>query len=151
MACKYRLLQLTNATVGAVAAASLIPLGTVTRQIEQTNNCVETFGETTNINNTVYIREPGFYKITYNGFLTAGAAGNVVVNLQINGQTVATATVTATAAGTVPVAMSFVTRVFNNCCCNSSNLPIQVQFQNNGVALTGGASNLIIERVYEAY
>lgn len=149
MGCNYRLLQLTNGNVGAVPAASLIPLGTVTRQVEQQQSCTETFLETTAVNTTVYVREPGFYKITYNGFLTAGAAGNVVVNLQINGTTVATATVTATAAGTVPVTISFVTRVFNNC-CNSNNLPISVQFQNNGVALTGGTSNLTIERVYEA-
>lgn len=147
--CNYRLLQLTNPTVGAVAAATLLPLGTITRRINQQNSCVETFGVATNVNNTIYVREPGFYKITYDGFLTAGAAGNIVVNLQINGVTVFTATVTATAAGTVPVSFSFTTRVFDNCCSNSTNLPTQIQLLNSGVALTGGTSNFTVERVYE--
>lgn len=143
----YRLLQLTNASVGTVAALAFMPLGTVTRQIKQDADCQSTFVVATNNNNTVYVQESGFYKITYNANLVAAAAGLVTLNLQINGTTVYTTNVTATAAGTVQVAFTFMTRVFDNCCSNAANLPIQIQIQNNGVALTGGTSNLIVERI----
>lgn len=147
MSCNYRLLQLTNPTVGAVAAATFMPFGTVTRQIKQDTDCQSTFVVSTNTNNTVYVQEAGVYKINYNGSLVAGAAGLVILNLQINGTTVYTAIVSATAGGTVNVSFTFMTRVFDNCCSNAANLPIQIQIQNNGVALTGGTSNLIVERV----
>ena len=143
----YRLLQLTNPSVGVVAAAAFMPFGTVTRQIKRDADCPSTFVVATNNNNTVYVQEPGFYKITYNANLVAAAAGLVTLNLQINGTTVYTTNVTATAGGTVQVAFTFMTRVFDNCCSNAANLPIQIQIQNNGVGLTGGGGNLIVERV----
>lgn len=145
--CGYRLLQLTNNTVGPVAAATVLPIGVTSRKIACASKCTPTFEIATTANNVAYINEPGFYKITYTGYLTAGAAGNVVVNLEINNVIVAVATVTATAAGTVPVSITYVTRVLNNCCNNAAN-PIQaLQFRNAGVAITGGTSTVIIERV----
>lgn len=143
----YRLLQLTNPSVGVVAASAFMPFGTVTRQIKQDTDCQSTFVVATDTNNTVYVKEPGFYKITYNANLVAAAAGLVTLNLRINGTTVYTTNATATAGGTVQVAFTFMTRVFDNCCSNAANLPIQIQIQNNGVGLTGGSSNLIVERV----
>lgn len=145
-----RLIQLTNATVGAVATATLLPVGIMTRRIMRSSDCEPTFLVATSANNSVYIQEEGFYKITYVGYLTAAAAGNIVVQLQINGVTQQTATVTATAAGTFPVILTFVTRVLPNCCSNSTNTPVLVQLNNNGVALTGGTSNLLIERISTA-
>lgn len=145
--CEYRLLQLTNNNIGAVAAATVLPIGVTSRKIACANKCTPTFEVATTANNVAYLNEPGFYKITYTGYLTAGAAGNVVVNLEINNVIVAVATVTATAAGTVPVSITFVTRVLSNCCNNVAN-PLQaLQFRNAGVALTGGTSTVIIERV----
>lgn len=146
--CDYRLLQLTNSSIGAVAAAAFMPLGTVTRQVKQSNSCQPTFVVSNSTNNTVYIQEPGIYKVTYNGFLTVAAADTIILDLQVNGTTVATANVTAAAAGTFAVPLTFTIRVFNNCNCNTTNLPAQIQLLNNGSALTGGNSNLIIERVY---
>lgn len=143
----YRLLQLTNSAIGVVAAPAFMPLGTVTRLIKQDADCQSTFVVSNNANDTVYVQEPGFYKITYNANLIAAAAGLVTLNLRINGITVYTTNVTATAGGTVQVAFTFMTRVFDNCCSNSANLPIQIQIQNAGVGLTGGSGNLIVERV----
>lgn len=142
----YRLFQLTNSNIGPIAANTLLPVGIMTRQIKKDSACTPTFTVTTSVNNAVYINESGFYKITYQGYLTVAAAGNIVVQLQINGVTMATATVTASGAGTFLVSITFVTRAFNNCCSNSTNLPILVQFLNSGIALTGGNSNLIVER-----
>lgn len=142
----YRLIQLTNANIGAVAVNNIIPIGIMTRQIKRDNACTPTFDVTTSVNNAVYVQEAGFYKITYTGYLTVGAAGSIVVQLQINGVTMATATVSVAAAGTYLVSLVFVTRAFNN--CNTAvNLPLLIQLNNAGIALTGGTSNLIIERV----
>lgn len=144
--CGYRLLQLTNNTVGPVAAATVLPIGVTSRKIACASKCTPTFEITTTANNVAYINEPGFYKITYTGYLTAGAAGNVVVNLEINNAIVAVATVTATAAGTVPVSITYVTRVLNSCCNNPATVQA-LQFRNAGIAITGGTSTVIIERV----
>lgn len=149
MSKEYRLLQLTNAAIGPIPAATLLPVGIMTRRIVQEDACQNTFDVTTSVNNAIYINETGFYKITYTGYLTAAAAGDIIVELRINGVTMATATVTATAAGTVPVVFTFVTRVLSNCCGNVQNAPALVQLYNadTSVALSGGRSNLIIERV----
>lgn len=147
MSCKYRLLQLTNNSIGAVAAAAVLPLGVVSRKVANESKCVNTFEVTTTSNNVIYINEPGYYKILYTGSLDVVAAGSIVVNLEVNNVVVSTATVTATAAGTVPVTISFVIRVLGNC-CNTVNLPQVLQFRNNGIALTGGNSNIVIEKIY---
>lgn len=146
--CGYRLLQLTNNNIGAVAAATVLPIGVTSRKITCQSKCIPTFEVTTTVNNVAYINEPGFYKITYTGYLTAGAAGNVVVNLEINNVIAAVATVTATVAGTVPISITFVTRVLGNCCNGAViNTPSALQFRNAGVAITGGTSTVLIERV----
>lgn len=145
--CGYRLLQLTNNTVGPVATATVLPIGVTSRKIACASKCTPTFEVTTTANNVAYINEPGYYKITYTGYLTAEAAGDVVVNLEINNTIVAVATVTATAAGTVPVSITYVTRVLNNCCNGIGSTIQALQFRNAGVALTGGTSTVIIERV----
>lgn len=144
----YRLLQLTNNNIGAVAAATVLPLGVMSRKIACQSTCTPTFEVSTTANNVAYINEPGYYKITYEGSLTAAAAGNVVVNLEVNGAIVNTATVTAAAAGTVGISIAFIVRVLNNCCNGAAiNTPAIIQFRNAGVALTGGNSNVLIEKV----
>lgn len=144
----YRLLQLTNNNIGAVAAAAVLPLGVMSRKIACQSTCIPTFDVSTTANNVAYINEPGYYKVTYEGSLTAGAAGNVVVNLEINGAIANTTTVTAAAAGTVGISIAFMVRVLNNCCNGATNnTPAILQFRNAGIAITGGNSNVIIEKV----
>lgn len=146
MSCNYRLLQLTNAQIGPITSPAFLPLGNVTRIIKQDDACQQTFVVSNSSNNIAYIQESGFYKITYNANLVAAAAGLVTLNLQINGTTVYTTNVTATEGGTVQVAFTFMTRVFDNC-CNSVNIPAQIQIQTSGVSLISGESNLVVERV----
>jgi PKD repeat protein len=143
---EYRLLQLTNSSIGPISTATLLPVGVMTRQIVQASSCVPTFNITTNVNNSVYINEPGFYKVMYVSSVVAGAAGNVTVNLQLNGTTVYSASVTATSGSTVQIVIPFTIRILENCCANVRNLPGLIQLVNAGVAITGGTSNLIIER-----
>lgn len=143
----YRLLQLTNSNIGAVAADAMIPVGIMTRQITQGSKCQPTFAVTTSANDALYINEAGFYRITYNAYVTVAAAGTIEVELQINGVTMQTAEVTVAAAGTYLVSFVFVTRAYCNCNDGPSNLPILIQLENTGIALTGGTSNLILERI----
>ena len=144
----YRLLQLVNSSIGAVAAGSAIPLGVQNRAVEQVPACQNTFNVTTTSNNVVYINEPGYYKIIYTGYLTVGAAGDIIVNLQVAGQTVQTATVTVPAAGTYLVTFTYVTKAIN--IQNVGNVPLAINLQLGltGVNLTGGSSVTIIERSY---
>lgn len=145
--CAYRLLQTTtNTSIGAVATGALIPIGIPTRQIKRANSCTPTFEVAPSTNTSVYINEAGFYKINYQAYVTVAAAGNIVVQLQVNGVTAQTATVTASGAGTFLVSIVFMIRVLPNCNGNPSNLPVLIQFLNSGIALTGGTDNLIIER-----
>lgn len=140
----YRLIQLTNGVVGAVAANAAMPLGIPTRRIMRNTTCIPTFVVTTGANTAVEISEAGIYTFTYTGSLTVGEAGDIVLQLVYNGVVANTVTVTAAAAGTYSVNLSFVVRVLGNCCSGQQNLPAIIQIRNTGVALTGGTSNLII-------
>lgn len=145
----YKLLQLTNNAVGAVAADSLIPLGTVTRKISCQNNCADTFSVSSSASDTVYLNTPGYYKITYVASLLPGAASAVTVSLLANGTSVNSSTAESSAIGySVNIVVSFVIRVFPNCNSSSNNVPVSVQMQLSTTDVTGGNANLIIEKVY---
>ena len=143
----YRLLQLTNYDLGPVAVGAYIPVGTMTREVRAGSQCNDTFIVTTSNNNSIYINEQGFYKIAYTGYLEVAVAGDIVVELQISGVTLRTATVTAPAAGTYLVSFDFVTRALKDC-CNNVNTQLLVRLLNSGIAITDGEANLVIERVY---
>lgn len=142
----YKLIQLTNTQIGSVTADEFMPLGVVTRRIGcgQSCDCTKTFIPTTAGNNAVTITESGYYKISYTASLVAGAAGLVTETLFINGVAVPGATVsqTATAVGdTANISIVYVVRIP----CGGS--PVNLQITNAGVALTGGTSNLVIEKI----
>lgn len=149
--CVYRLLQMQNDNIGAVAVGAYVPFGVVNRLIER--DCARsTFETTTSGANLAVINEPGFYEITYSGSIVAAAVGTLTLNLQINGVTVYTYTVTVAAAGTIPVSFKFITRAFCNYPGLPTNTPLNVQVQNatGSVAITGGTSLLQVERVSDA-
>ena len=138
----YKLIQLTNNSLGAVAVNQNIPLGTVTRRINAPYNCCNTFTVTTSANDTVVLNDVGSYKVTYSLTATAAAAGEVTTNLVVNG--VATYGVTQTIvdeANAVNSTLVYTIRV------TSDKVPTTVQLQNVGIALTGETANLIIEKI----
>lgn len=145
----YRFIQITNNAIGPVAAATVLPIGVENHGIICANSCIPSFDISTTANNVAKINRPGYYKITYSGYLTAEAAGDIVVNLEVNGVVVATATATAAAAAqTIPISLTFMIRVLNNCPNNTAiNTPQNIQFRNAGIAITGGNSNVLIERL----
>jgi hypothetical protein len=143
----YRVLQLTNSSVGAVATSSTMPFGTITRRVQNAKTCA-TFGTVTSGADTVYLNETGNYNVTYSASLVAEAAGIVSAALSVNGTQVYTVSATAAAAGdTVNITLPYQIRVCSNGVA-SANVPATVQIVLTGGDVTGGTSNLIVEKVY---
>ena len=149
----YKLIQLTNTNIGEITAGSLIPLGTTSRRINSPINNNTAFQVASSNSDTLYINEPGYYKITYSGTFTAGAAGNVGVTLVTNNQEVYSVTEEATAAeDIVNITLIYVIRVCPNCCSSPYNCPVAVQVKlgdtATGITPNPSTGNLIVERVY---
>lgn len=144
----YKAIQLTNTNIGAVAVDTLMPYGNITRRIN-TKNCTSfPFATTTSNIDTIVINEDGYYKITYNASVVAGAAGVVTFNILLNNAVVYTISQTAAAEGdTVNMTGVYEIRVCPNNCCNPYNLPVNIQTQLTTTALTGGISNILVEKV----
>lgn len=142
-----RILQLTNSAVGAVAVDSLLPLGAITRKYCCGTAGQNTFAVSTTGANTITINDTGYYRVTYTGNLTT-AAGTLALNLLVNGATVYTATQTAVA-GTNTVIIDYIIRVLPNCASVTNNAPLTIQIENDAtsVAITGGTSNIIVEKL----
>ena len=144
----YKLIQLTNTSIGDVAANAFMPLGNVTRRINAPINCCNTFTVTNSANDTVIANDAGFYKITYSLTASAAAAGEVSVALVTNGTTVTTVSQTIVDETTpVNLTLIYVIRVCPNCEAMPANVPVSIQIENTGSALTGTSGNLIIEKI----
>jgi hypothetical protein len=144
----YKQIQLTNNTVGDVAINAYMPLGRVTRRINAPFNCCNTFSITSSDADTINLNDVGFYKITYSLTATAAAAGEVTIALVTNGTsiyTVSQAVVDETAG--VNLTLPYTIRVCSNCSATPDNVPVSLQIQNTGIALTGATSNIIIEKI----
>jgi hypothetical protein len=145
---KYKLIQLTNATVGAVAVNEYMPLGTITRRLQATDDCCNTFDVTTSSSDIIYINEPGYYNITYSASVIAGAAGIATLSLIANGVTIYSVGATAATGDTVNLTLPYIARVYKNCPSAPPNCPTSIQILLTGVAITGGTSNLSIEKTF---
>ena len=149
---KYKLIQLTNNNVGAITADSLMPLGNITRRINSACDC-PTFQVASSTADTLYINEPGYYKITYSSTLTASAAGLMSISLLVNQNSVYTVSEDATAAeDVVNLTLPYVVRVCPNSCSTPTNCPMAIQFKlgevATGITPNPSTTNLIVERVY---
>lgn len=146
---KYRVLQLTNKSFGGVATEALMPLGNVTRRVQDHDCGCATFHVTTSGADTVELREVGNYDVTYSASLIASAAGEVSVTLLVNGVEVYEVGVTAgAAADVINLTLPYQVRVCPNCASSPNNLPVAIQIKLSGIEVTGGSSNILIERVY---
>jgi hypothetical protein len=144
----YKQIQLTNKTITAVAVDQFLPLGTITRRINAPYNCCNTFVVSSSTNDTVILNDPGFYKVTYSLTATAAAAGEVTVALVTNGSSVYSVTQTIVdEANAVNLTLVYTIRVSPTCGSSPENVPVAVQLQNTGIALTGETANLIIEKI----
>jgi hypothetical protein len=144
---KYKLIQLTNTNIGDVAIDGFMPLGAVSRRLNSPMPDVSTFSVSTTGANVIYLNEPGYYNIVYSTSIVAGAAGEAIISLIVNGTSLYSVTTTTTEDGAVNVTLPYSVRVCPNCCGSPTNCPVSVQFQLSGVAITDGDSNLIVEKV----
>ena len=148
MTSTYKQIQVTNSTIGDVAVDAYMPLGKVTRRINAPYNCCNTFVVSSSTSDTVTINDPGFYKVTYSLTATAADIGEATVSLVMNGTSVYTVSqYIADAALPVNLTLPYTIRICPNCSSVPTNVPVSVQIQNTGIALTGSSSNLIIEKV----
>ena len=150
---RYKLIQLTNTAVPAVDADQLLPLGTVTRRLNATTCNADTFQVASSLADTIYINEPGYYKITYSATLTAAGAGLVGVSLIVNNNAVYTVAEEATAAeDIVNITLPYIIRVCPNSCATPYNCPTSIQLKLGDVAIgttpSPSSANLIVEKVY---
>lgn len=146
----YRMLQMTNTNIGAVGTSVPIPLGNITREISRASDSTIPTFETSidGNNNTVVLREPGFYKINYTGYHAASNNTTVGTRLLVNGVSALFAVQTSPTAGAqMPVVINFVIRAIGSNQNVASNLPMKIQIVNTSTPLTGGTGNLIIERI----
>ena len=145
----YRVLQLTNTNVGAVATNDLMPYGTITRKICYGNTGSRTFDVSTTGANTITLNETGNYRITYSASLVIGTAGVASVALLANSSEVyEVGSTVATAGDTINLTLVYEVRVLPNCCSNPTNSPMTIQVQLTGQPTTGGTTNMLVERVY---
>ena len=148
MTSAYKQIQLTNKTITSVAVDQFFPLGTVTRRINAPYNCCNTFVVSSSTNDTVVLNDPGFYKVTYSLTATAAAAGEVTVALVTNGTSVYSVTQTIVdEANAVNLTLVYTVRVAPTYGSAPENVPVALQLQNTGIALTGETANLVIEKV----
>lgn len=97
---------------------------------------------------TFTISKPGYYRIKYDGIVEASAAGEIEVQLYINGTAVPyvyTAMTAAAASDVVPLSLETILRV--PCSCAAVDNTKNITIVNTGLAATSTNAKIIIERV----
>ena len=140
-----KLIQITNTDIGAVAVGAFMPLGTITRRYGVGGNCPVYTTANSNVD-TITINDEGYYDITYNANLVAGAAGTLTLGLLTNGTEVYDISETVVNGDTYNMTVSFTVRVYAKQCNAPTNNPMNIQIELGGVAITGGNSNIQVEK-----
>lgn len=148
---KYKLIQFTNSNIGAIPANGFIPVGLISRRVNTSACNCNTFSVSSSNADSVYLNEPGSYKVTYVGSFNAAAEGDFSVSLIANGVSVITSQETVTAAeDMVNITLVYVMRVCPNCCSAPANCPMSIQMQLGTGATSAtdpSVANLIIEKI----
>jgi hypothetical protein len=123
-----KILQLTNSTIGAISTNGNMPLGVTTVVYPfDSSNCYPTYTVTSSTSDTLVINKAGTYKFVYNASVVATAAGLVTLALIVNGVSKYTVSVTATEAGTVNITIPYEVYVPCNCASAPNNVPAYIQ------------------------
>ena len=142
-----KMIQMTNNNIGVVNANSFIPLGTITRRIDN-GNCCSAFTISSSNTDTITINEEGYYKITYSITDLATAIGLNSITLVVNGTDTYTVGETVAVAGdAIDLTLPYVVRVFKRCDNVATNNPMTIQIRADD-AITSATANIIIERIY---
>ena len=146
MSCtNYRVIEMQNDNIGAVAVNGLMPLGKVTRRVSTTNGYGVPFEVTTSGADTIQLTSKGYYTVIYSASVIVGGAGGITLTLLVNGNPVYAVGATAAGAGTVNLTLPKEVRVYANCPSVPTNCPASIQIQLSGTAITGGISNIIVD------
>lgn len=144
---RFKMIQITNNAIGAVAANANIPLGTITRRID-CNKCNTTFSVASSTSDTVVLNEAGYYKVTYSITAIATDTGLSSISLIANGASVYTVGETVSAAGdAINLTLPFYVRVFDQNNNIATNNPLSLQVRSSS-ALTSATANMIVEKLY---
>jgi hypothetical protein len=125
-----KLIQLTNSTIGVVGVDGFMPLGTVTTiypSYSSYQSGSPIYVITSSTSDTLQINRSGTYKVIYSASVVATAAGDVTVDLLVNGVSKYSVTETAAEAGTVNITIPFEVYIPGNCCASPINIPAYVQ------------------------
>lgn len=143
----FKLIEMKNSTIGAVAINGLIPFGTITRKIDCEDNC-PAFTVSSNNADTITINSAGYYEITYSLTALATATGLNSITLVVNGtNTYQVGETVATAGDAINLTLPYVVRVYNKCNNTATNNPMTIQVKAD-TAITSATSNLIIKKIY---
>ena len=146
MSCSnYRIIELQNDNIGAVAVNAMMPLGRITRRISTTTGSGVPFEISTSGADTIQLTSKGYYKVMYSASVTAAAAGTITLTLLANGQEIYSVSDEVTTPRTVNMTLIKDVRVFANCASCSTNCPVQLQIRLSGAAISGGSSNIIVD------
>ena len=143
----FKMVQMTNKNIGAVAVNGLIPFGTITRRVD-CGSCGSAFTISSSNTDTITINEEGYYKITYSITDIATDVGLNSITLVVNGvDTYTVGETVATAGDAININMPYVVRVFRRCDDVATNNPMTIQVRADD-AITSATANIIIERIY---
>ena len=146
MSCSnYRIIELQNDNIGAVAANSMMPLGRITRRISTATGSGVPFEISTSGADTIQLTSKGYYKVMYSASVTPAEAGTIKFTLMANGQELYSVSDEVTTARAVNLTLIKSVRVFANCASCSTNCPVQLQIKASGVAIASGTSNIIVD------
>lgn len=144
---KFKMIEIKNSNIGAVAVNGLIPLGTIIRKIDCGTNC-PAFMVTSSNSDTVTISEAGYYEITYSITALATATGLNSVTLVLNGVDLYQVGQTVSTAGdAINLTLPYTARVYARCNNMATNNPMTVQFRAD-TAMNSATANLIIKKIY---
>ena len=143
---RFKMVQITNKNIAEVVATAYMPLGTITRRVDCSNN-ISAFTVSSSGTDTITINEAGYYEINYSVSEVVTNAGIATITLVVNGVDTYTVGATATAGGTIELVLPYAVRVFNRCDNVATNNPMTIQFRTN-TALTSATSNVIVKKVY---
>ena len=143
---RFKMVQITNNNIDVVNANALMPLGTITRRVDCSNN-MSAFSITSSNTDTITINEAGYYEVEYSVSEVVTNAGITTITLVVNGVDTYTVGATATAGGTLNLTLPYVVRVFNRCDNIATNNPMTIQFKTNA-ALTSATSNVDVKKIY---
>lgn len=142
---KFRLIEMTNSSIGSVAVGKNIPLGRIDRLIDERTPNFSAFNPSTSGADTIQVELPGFWMVNYSISFVAAGGGILTLTLMCNDTTpLYTVSQSVTSGATVNMTLPKEIRTLPNTASTCGNVPVNLSIQLGGVAITSGVSNIIV-------